>query len=65
MLEPIPIAPKGEEYLIILFDLRRPGAEERLRRELASWGGFASAERLARDHIALVVRPGGVLGISQ
>jgi hypothetical protein len=53
-----PCAP-NERCLLVLFDLRCPGAEQRLRRELAAWRGFAVTEKLHDHHAVLVVRPGG------
>ena len=49
----------SEQCLFTLFDLRRPGAERRLRRELAAWRGFARAERLLDGCVVLVILPGG------
>jgi hypothetical protein len=48
--------------LIVLIDLRRPGAKQRLRRELVAWRGFARAERLFDGRIVLVIQPGGASG---
>lgn len=48
--------------LIVLFDLRGPGAEQRMRRELAAWRGFARAEMLTDGRAALVMRPGAASG---
>jgi hypothetical protein len=45
--------------LLTLFDLRRPGSELRLRRQLAAWRGFAVAEKLQDDCAVIVIRPGG------
>jgi hypothetical protein len=45
--------------LLSLFDLRCPGAAQRLRRELAGWRGSARVERLISGRVVLVVRPGG------
>ncbi len=51
--------PKTLRCLITLFDLRYPGAEERLNREREAWCGFADVERLTPDFSVLIVRPGG------
>jgi hypothetical protein len=51
----------GPRCLLILIDLQRPGAEQRLHRELAAWRGFARSERLLDGYVALVVRPGGAV----
>jgi hypothetical protein len=45
--------------LVFLFDLRRPGALQRLRRELSAWRGRARVEKPDDGYVALVVRPGG------
>jgi hypothetical protein len=47
------------ECVIVLYDSRYPGAEERLQRELKAWCGSARVERLAEGHSALIIRPGG------
>jgi hypothetical protein len=52
-------------FLIAFFDLRYPGAEQRLRRELAGWRGLAHAERLVAGRAVLVMRPGGALELSR
>ncbi len=43
--------PKTPECLIVLFELRCPGAEERLRREQAAWHNCARVEGLKRKVI--------------
>ena len=60
-----PLYPSDPRRLITLVDLRCPGTERRLVRELAGWRGFAHAERLASDRVALVMRPGGASGLSR
>jgi len=47
--------------IVVLFDLRYPGARERLAREHAAWGGSATGEQLDTGHAALIIRPGGAL----
>jgi len=49
---------KTPRYLITLFDLTHPEAEERLRREQAAWCGFAHVELLTTDTAALFIQPG-------
>jgi hypothetical protein len=56
---PRPFYTKTPECLIILYDLRYPGAEERLQREQNAWRGSASVERLLEGHSALINWPGG------
>lgn len=41
-----------------VFDVRIPGAAERLHRERAAWAEDADLEALDPDHFVLVVRPG-------
>ena len=62
-LAPRPLYPSSAECLIVLFDLRCPGSEERLTREQDAWCGSASVEGLAEDRAALVIRPGGATRI--
>jgi hypothetical protein len=49
----------SEQCLIVLFELRCPEAEQRLRRELAGWGCFTRSEGLIDSFVELVIRPGG------
>jgi hypothetical protein len=56
---PRPFYTKTPSCLIVLFNMRYPEAEERLRREQASWCSFADVERLTSDCSVLIVRPGG------
>jgi hypothetical protein len=58
MFAPQTLYPTESKCLITLFDLRCPGAKQRLRRELAGWRGFARAERLIGGRVVLVMRPG-------
>jgi hypothetical protein len=53
--------PNDPRSLTVLFDLRRPGAEERLVREQEGWRNFARVQRLGSDHAILVMYPGGAL----
>jgi hypothetical protein len=64
-LAPSALYPTNSKFLIALFDLRCPGAEQRLRRELAGWCGAAHAEGLVAGRAVLVMRPGGALGLSR
>jgi hypothetical protein len=45
---------------LALFDLRCPGTEELLRRELAGWRGSVRAETPIGSRVVLVLRPGEV-----
>jgi hypothetical protein len=51
--------PTGETGIWVLFDLRYPGIQERLRREQDAWRGFAHVESLAEGRSALIILPGG------
>jgi hypothetical protein len=48
--------------LLTLFDIRCADSEQRLRRELAGWRGFAHAEKLLEGYVVLVMQPGGASG---
>jgi hypothetical protein len=51
--------PSDPECLIILFDLRDPGAAEQLHRERATCQELIDSEALSEDCFALILRPGG------
>ena len=63
MIAPQTLYPSDPRCLISLFDLRRLGAEERLRRGVAGWRGSADVEKFYPGWAALVIRPGGALGL--
>ena len=48
-----------ETAVIVLFDLRIPGGEERLHRERAAWQEQSTVEALDEHHFVLIVSPGG------
>ncbi len=48
------------EYLLLVFDLRQPGAMAALLRQRARWAEYSDMEALDDVHIALIVRPGWV-----
>jgi hypothetical protein len=54
-----PLYLNGLRCLITIFDLRYPGAEERLRREHAAWRGYSDIEPLTADSALLILWPGG------
>ena len=54
-----------EEYTLIVFNLRVPGAFHRLRRQRAAWGEYARMEFLGEGRVALVVRLGGTRRLAQ
>jgi hypothetical protein len=64
MAGPSPFYTKTPECLIVLFDLRSPGTEERLQREQDAWCGSASVEGLVENHTALIIRPGGAVRLA-
>ena len=49
----------GQQEIWVLFDLRYPGAAERLHRECRACQADCDIEMLDQDHFVLVVRPGG------
>ena len=46
------------EFILIIFDLRIPGAVAGLHSERAAWQECADIEMLDFDHAVLIVRPG-------
>jgi hypothetical protein len=62
MIAPPQLHPSDPRCLIILFDLRRPGAKDRLGRVREGWhDDFAEVKWLDAWRAALVLRPGGAL----
>jgi hypothetical protein len=59
MIAPGTLYKTKPECPLTVFDLRRPGAKERLCRELVAWWGFARTEMLTDGRAVLVMRPGG------
>ena len=59
MIAPKLVYPKPTERLVVLYDVRIPGAAERLHRERASWAEHGDIEALDEVHFILFVRPGG------
>lgn len=59
------IAPRDEFYpskeseIWALFDIRIPGAAERLNRERAAWQAAAGLIFVDPNHAVLIIRPGG------
>jgi hypothetical protein len=56
----MPLYLNDPECLIMLFDLRQPGAAEALHKQRAVWAQYSDIEALDGDCFALVVRPGWV-----
>jgi hypothetical protein len=50
--------PEGRADVKVLFDLRIPGAAERLHRERAVWQEHSDIEALDSDHFILIIRVG-------
>jgi hypothetical protein len=48
------------ECLLIVFDLRAPGAAAALDRQRVRWAEYSDVEALDEDHFALIVWPGWV-----
>jgi hypothetical protein len=59
------LRPGSGPYELVVFDVRAPGAVERLLSERAAWGEDAAVELLDHDHAALIVRAGGAARIDQ
>ncbi len=51
--------PSSSEGMVVIFDLRLPGAAERLHRERAVWQEESDIEALDKDHFVLIVQAGG------
>jgi hypothetical protein len=51
--------PDEKPYQLVVFDVQRPGALERLVSESAAWGEGTTVEPLGPCHAALVIRAGG------
>ncbi len=59
------LRPDNRPYELVVFDVRTPGAVERLLSERAAWGEDAAVELLDPDHAALIVRAGGAARIAE
>jgi hypothetical protein len=57
-MTPDEVYSKNGPPLLIIHDLRIPGAIERLRRDLAAWRGNAKMEVLGSNHWAVILYPG-------
>lgn len=57
--------PGNRPYELVLFDIRAPGAVERLLSERAAWSEDAAVELLDADHAVLIVRAGGAARIAE
>lgn len=51
--------PNNRPYELVVFDVRVPGAVERLLSERVAWRGDATVELLGPDHAALIIHAGG------
>ena len=54
--------PSSIKCLFIHYDLRCPGAQERLKLVCDGFGDYAHVEYVDAAHAVLVIRPGGALG---
>ena len=59
------LRPWSGPYELVVFDVRVPGAVERLLSESTAWGEDAAVELLDPNHAALIVRAGGAVRIDQ
>jgi len=50
-------------HVMIMFDLRIPGAAERLHRGRAVWQEFTDIEAIDENHFVLVIQPGMAKGL--
>jgi hypothetical protein len=51
--------PEGKADVTVLFDLRIPGAAERLHRARAVWQQRSDIEAVDEDHLILILGSGG------
>ena len=56
---PKTLYPSSSEYIVVLFDLLLPGTTDRLARERVAWQAQSDIEALDKNHIVLLVWPGG------
>jgi len=50
--------PDRRSYELAIYDIRIPGAAERLHRERAAWQAQSDIEALDQNHFVLIVQPG-------
>ena len=58
---PRTLYPSSSECMVILFDVRLPGAAESLHGQRAAWQDRSDIEALDKDHFVLIVRTGGAV----
>jgi hypothetical protein len=51
--------PSSSEYMVALFDIRLPGAADRLDRERAAWQAQIDPVAFDEHHVIRLVRTGG------
>jgi hypothetical protein len=56
--------PIEQQGIWVVFDLRHPGAAERLHRERAGCQEYGDLERLDENHFILIIRPGGARSLA-
>ncbi len=54
--------PNPTESIVVVYDVRVPGAADRLHGDRAVWRESGDVEALDEHHYVLVVRPGGTRG---
>jgi hypothetical protein len=51
--------PDRRSYELSIYDIRIPGAAERLHRERAAWQEHCDIKAIDKNHFVLIVRAGG------
>jgi hypothetical protein len=64
MLTPRQGYPISQEFTLVVFDLRIPGAAERFHRQRRAWAEAGDVEMLDEDHPVLIVQPGSARRLS-
>lgn len=59
MIAPKRVYPKPAESIVVLYDVRIPGAADRFHEQRAAWRERGDVEALDQHHFMLIVRPGG------
>jgi hypothetical protein len=58
MITPKKVDPKPTESIVILYDVRLPGAADRLHEGRAAWRECGDVEALDQNHYVLIIRSG-------
>jgi hypothetical protein len=64
MLTPRQGYPISQEFTLVVFDLRLPGAAERFHRQRRAWAEAGDVEMLDEVHPVLFVKPGSAQRLS-